>query len=332
MRPPASHILPLNFAAQRITIAMSLRIARLVLVCLGWSHTAMAQSLAPRAYLITPTGANAIDLQYSYLDGSLQFDGAAPITGATATSSVGTLSYYHGFGFFGRAANITVGVPYGSGDFKGTVFDVPKETKRSGPLDAAARFAVNLLGGPAMSPTEFSKWQQHALLGMSLTIVAPTGQYDDTRLINWGTNRWAFKPEIGYSQRWGHWLLDGYVGVWFFTKNPEFFSNNMYYPGVQYQTENTVEEAETHLSYDFKPRLWVSLDANFWRGGATSLNGVENPVTNQKSSRVGVTASIPLTAHQSIKLSLSDGAYVRYGGNFKSISVAWQYGWVGWKF
>jgi hypothetical protein len=101
---------------------------------------------------------------------------------------------------------------------------------------------------------------------------------------------------------------------------------------VQYQTENTVEEAETHLSYDFKPRLWVSLDANFWRGGATSLNGVENPVTNQKSSRVGVTASIPLTAHQSIKLSLSDGAYVRYGGNFKSISVAWQYGWVGWKF
>lgn len=56
--------------------------------------------------------------------------------------------------------------------------------------------------------------------------MAPTGQYDPTVLIKWGTNRWAFKPEIGYSQRWDHWVLDGYAGVWFFTTNPEFFSHN----------------------------------------------------------------------------------------------------------
>jgi hypothetical protein len=53
------------------------------------------------------------------------------------------------------------------------------------------------------------------LLGVSLTVVAPTGQYNTTKLVNWGINRWAFKPEFGYSQRWGKWVLDGYAGAWF---------------------------------------------------------------------------------------------------------------------
>ena len=78
------------------------------------------------------------------------------------------------------------------------------------------------------------------------------------------------------------------------------------------------------------PRLWVSLDANFWEGGETSLNGVANPGTGQKSSRVGVTASFPITSRQSIKISYSDGAYVRYGGNYRTLSASWQYAWFGW--
>jgi hypothetical protein len=175
---------------------------------------------------------------------------------------------------------------------------------------------------------EFRKWQQKLLVGASLKVVAPTGQYDPTKLINLGANRWAFKPEIGLSRRWGSWILDAYAAVWFFTENPEFFSRNQYFPGVQSQTQEPIFAFETHLSYDFRPRLWVSLDANFWRGGRTSLNGVENPATLQKSSRIGVTASSPLTRHQSIKVGYADGAYVRFGGDYKIASAAWQYSWV----
>jgi hypothetical protein len=85
---------------------------------------------------------------------------------------------------------------------------------------------------------------------------------------------------------------------------------------------------EGHLSYDFKPRLWVSLDGNYWFGGKTSLNGIQNENTFQGNSRVGVTASVPLSRHQSIKFSYSKGAYIRYGGNFDNVSVAWQYSWI----
>jgi hypothetical protein len=290
----------------------------------------MGQDLAPRAYLITPIHSNAVILTYSHFGGGLEFDGAVPITGATATANVSTFSYYHTLNLFGRTASLTVAMPYGVGDFQGLVLEAPRYVYRSGLLDSFMRFSVNLKGGPTMKPAEFVKWQQKVLLGASLKIVAPSGQYDPTRLINWGNNRWAFKPEFGYSQRWGHWILDGYAAVWFFTTNSEFFSHNVYYPGIQSQTQSPIGAFETHLSYDVKPRLWVSLDGNFWFGGKTSLNGVENPVTLQRSSRVGITGSMPLTKHHSLKVSYSNGAYISYGGNYQSVSLGWQYSWIGW--
>ncbi len=285
----------------------------------------MAQSLAPRAYVITPVHGNAITLSWSFYEGGLNFNGAVPITGATGAYHIAILSYYHSFALFGHSANVTGFLPYGVGNFQGSVLGAQQQVYRSGLLDVALRFSMNLRGGPAMSAAEFAKWKQTTLLGVSLTVVAPTGQYDPTDLVNWGINRWAFKPELGYSRRRGNWLLDGYGGVWFYTTNSAFYS----IPNPQPQTEKPIGSFEGHLSYDFKPRLWVSLDGNFWFGGTTSINGVPNSQTRQTSSRIGATASFPFSKHQSIKVSYSDGAYVRFGGNYQNISVAWQYSWAG---
>ena len=300
--------------------------AALELCVLG---AARGQDLAPRAYVITPIHSNAINLTYSYFNGNVLFNGAAPITGATAKINLSVFSYYHSFSFFGRSANITASLPYGVGNYHGTVNTVEDNVYRSGLLDSFYRLSVNLKGGPAMPVEAFQRWRQKWLIGASLKIVALTGQYDSTKLINWGNNRWAFKPEIGFSRRWGHWLLDTYGAVWFFTTNQEFFSHNQFFPGTQTQSENPVGAFEGHLSYDFKPRLWISLDGNFWYGGQTSLSGVPNVATVQRNSRIGVTMSIPLTKRQSVKISYNNGAYISYGGNYQDISVSWQYSWVG---
>jgi hypothetical protein len=200
---------------------------------------------------------------------------------------------------------------------------------RSGLFDSVYRFSVNLAGGPAMTLPEMRQWRQKTLVGASVKVIAPTGQYDPAKLINLGGNRWAFKPEVGVSRRWGHWVLDGYGAVWFFTKNPEFFSRNAFFAGTRAQTQDPIAAFETHLSYDIRPRFWVSLDGNFWHGGRTSLDGVENPATLQKASRIGITASFPLTRNQAVKVGFADGAYVRFGGDYRIVSVSWQYSWVG---
>jgi hypothetical protein len=284
-----------------------------------------AQDLSPRAYLITPIHANAINLTYSFFDGGLNFNGTIPITGATGTYSVPIISLYHTFDFFGRSANITAALPYGVGTFSGQVLGTQGSIYRSGLLDTTIRFSVNLKGGPALTPRQFAKWKQKTLLGVSLKVIAPTGQYNPTKLINWGINRWAFKPEFGYSERWGHWILDAYAGVWFYTENPAAFNRPVPAP----QTEAPVGSFEGHLSYSFRDRSWVSLDGNFWTGGVTSLSGIQNLDTKQTGSRIGCTGSLPLSKHQSLKVSYSDGTYIRFGGNYQNLSVGWQFSWIG---
>ncbi len=284
-----------------------------------------AQDLAPRAYIISPLHSDAVTLSYGYYSGSLSFNGAAPITDATGSYSVPVLTYYHSFGLFGSSSNVLLAIPYAVGTFQGDFVGVGHQLYRSGLGDAAFRLSINLKGGPAMDVKDFARWKQTTLLGVSLKIVAPTGQYDPNKLVNWGSNRWSFKPEFGYSVRRKHMVLDTYGGVWLFTNNSRFYSVS----GPQPQSERPIGSFEGHLSYDVKPRLWCSLDGNFWFGGATSLNGVANLSTRQVSSRIGVTASFPLWKHQSIKVSYADGTYVRYGGNYQNVSAAWQYSWLG---
>ena len=115
------------------------------------------------------------------------------------------------------------------------------------------------------------------------------------KVINYAANRWAFKPELGLSQRWGHWILDVYGAGWFFNMNHDFFSRNQFSPGTNTQKQSPTFAFEGHLSYDVKPRFWASLDGNFWVGGRSALNGVENPSTLQRNSRVGSTVSGPVS-------------------------------------
>lgn len=303
-----------------------------VAVYLGWQFsvgTCCAQDLAPRAYLITPIHSNAIVVTYSVFAGNIEFEGAVPISDATAKTSVSIFNFYHSLSFFGRSSNFIASLPYGIGTFRGTVVGTEAEAYRSGLFAPSLRFSVNLVGGRAMNLSEFAQWKQKRIVGASVRLLPLAGQYDPTRLINLGSHRWAFKPEIGYSQRWGHWIVDAYGGGWFFTPNSDFFSRNAFSATTNVQRQSPICSLEGHLSYDFKARLWVSLDGNFWSGGNTKLNGVVNSATKQRNSRVGITSSIALTRHQSLKISYNNGAYIRYGGNFKNLSVAWQYSWFG---
>jgi hypothetical protein len=305
--------------------ALSYKVIGAISLWLCWVPRAAGQELAPRAYTITSVHSNAITLTWSFYDGGLNLSNNVPITGASATYGVSSISLYHSISLLGRSANITASLPYAIGTFSGDVLGTNKSVYRSGLADFTARFSVNLMGAPAMQPQDFVKWKQKRILGASLRIVAPTGQYSPTKLVNWGINRWAFKPELGYSERWGHWVLDGYGGVWFYTGNPAFYA----VPEPKPQTQQPIGSFEGHLSYSVKGRAWASLDGNFWWGGVTALNGFRNPGTKQTSSRLGGTVSIPFTRHQSIKVAYNHGTYIRFGGDYSNLQVGWQYSWLG---
>jgi Putative MetA-pathway of phenol degradation len=287
------------------------------------------QDLRPRAYVITPVHSNAVILSYSFSDGSIFFGSVFPITNNSGRYSVPSLSYYYSFSFFKRSANFTASLPYVVGHFQGTVSGNEEKIYRSGMTDSIYRFSVNLIGGPALPVHEFAKWRQKTILGASIEVVAPTGQYSSGHLVNPGLNRWAFKPEIGLSRRWGNWLLDAYGGVWLFTANNNYLTNSQFSKTRSTLTQDPIGAVEMHLSYNLRPRFWASVDGNYWYGGSTTVNNIFKTGTVQGNSRIGGTISIPFTKHQSVKFSYSNGAYTRFGGTFQTVTCAWQYSWFG---
>jgi hypothetical protein len=141
-------------------------------------------------------------LSYTYLTGDVLTDPSLPVTNVQARRNQFTFGYEYTFGLAGHSASIAFAMPYTSGNLSGNVVDAPTEIHRAGIGDLHMHLAFNLLGGPALSPEEFAHRTPSTSLGLGLTISAPTGQYSPARLVNIGTDRWAFKPEIGISQPW----------------------------------------------------------------------------------------------------------------------------------
>jgi hypothetical protein len=191
---------------------------------------------------------------------------------------------------------------------------------RTGLGDARAKLSVNLLGGRAVGLKEFARVERPTIVGLSLSIAAPTGQYDATKLINLGAHRWAFKPEAGISHRVSSWTIEGYAGVWLFTDNDAF------YTGSSIRSQERILTFQSHVSYTFKPRLWVAADGTWYSGGTTTVNGVRK-ADLQRNSRVGATMSLPIGRWHSLKFSGSTGATTRVGSDFNTLGVAWQLSW-----
>jgi hypothetical protein len=288
-------------------------------LALLWSALVSAQEMEPRSYSATPVGTNFLVANYARSTGDVSLDPSLPITDLQARINTYVLGYSHSFGIAGHLASIAASVPYANANLTGNVATVPGQAWRSGLGDARFRFAVNLVGGPALTPDEFARRSLSTSLGASLSVIAPTGQYQPARVINVGSNRWSFKPELGLSQPIGNWFVEGAAGAWLFTDNANFF-------GGKRRSQDPLTVLQWHGGYTWRPALWIAADFTYLWGGRTSVDGVQS-ADLQNSIRYGVTLSVPLAAQWSAKLAWSRGLTTRIGGNFQTVSIALQYRW-----
>lgn len=293
-----------------------------LLVMLALAPAARAQELEPRAYSPSPVGTSFLVVGFGRSSGGVTFDPTIPITDVQATLYAPLVGIGHSFGLFGRAALITAGLPYVWGDVTGDIGDQSGRITRSGLADLNLKFSVNLRGCPALTPREFAASPHRTfIVATSLTVDSPTGQYDNTKLINIGTNRWGFKPEIGFSYPVKRVDLDLYFASWFFTEN------SLFYPGQSTRAEDALTSVQAHVSYTVRRALWVALDSTWYGGGAARTNNGP-PIGRLSNSRLGATASIPLGKKQSLKLAFSSGATTQTGASFNTVSVGWQHVWL----
>jgi hypothetical protein len=294
------------------------RILAAVTLLLGCT-AARAQELEPRAYSPSPVGTNFAVLGYTRLEGDVLTDPALPIKNVQSKIDIYLLGYARTFDLAGRTASFGFLVPYSRGEVSGDVFEASREVHRSGLGDVRLRFAVNLYGSPALTPAEFAQRQPGLAAGASLSVIAPTGQYVGSRLVNVGTNRWALKPELGVSYPRGDWFFETSAGAWLYMDNDDFF-------GGKHREQSPLYLAQAHVGYNFKPGLWLAVNAAYATGGRTTVDGVENQ-DRQDNSRYGMTLSVPWGRGWSGKVAWSRGFTVRAGGDYEVIALALQYRW-----
>lgn len=295
------------------------RTVLLLAACAAASSAARAQSIEPRQYANTPVGVNFLVAGYAYTEGGVAFDSALPVSDPKLATNSAVLGYARSLDLWGLSAKVDAGVPYtwlsGSADDAGDRI----ERSVSGFGDPVFRLSANLYGAPALDARDFATYRQDLIVGAALQVSVPLGQYDDTRLVNIGTNRWWFKPSIGVSKAIDPWTLETGVAVTFYTDNDDFY-------GGHTRSQDPLYSLEWHVIRSFARGIWASVDGNFYTGGSTAIDGVARRDL-QRNWRVGGTLALPVDRRNSIKLYASDGVSARTGNDYSLIGIAWQYRW-----
>lgn len=292
----------------------------LALIAILLPSLSVAQELTPRAYWPAPTGTQVLSIGAVHTSGDIIPDPSLPISGLDSEITSLHLGYLRTLDLFGRSANLIVNLPYATGD---TIVDsdivgrVVRDYRGVG--DLGVTLSVNLMGAPALTPESFAALRRDPppIIGASLKVVAPTGNYDEDRVINVGANRWAAKLELGsIFVLHPKWLLELEAGAWFFGDNEEFL-------GSLTREQNPIYSAEAHLVHRFRPGFWASLDFNGYKGGRSRVDGRRlNDL--QRDSKAGFTLVFPFATKQAIKASYAYGSLNDSAESFDVFSLSYQ--------
>ena len=279
---------------------------------------ASGQELTPRAYWPAPKGTKVAVLGYTYSTGDVLTDPSLPVVGVDSRIDVGYLAYLQTISLWGRTANLVIELPYSQGTTEGDLEGNATRRDFSGIADLAVTLSVNLLGAPTMTPADFQELRQdpRPILGASVKVVAPTGDYDPEKLINIGTNRWAIKGELGYMiPIEPRWLLEFDLGVWVIGDNDDFL-------GVT-REQDPIAVGQIHLVRRFRPGFWASLDFNYYTGGRSTIGG-ELAADLQRNSRAGGTIVVPFRGRHAVKILYSTGVVTESGGDYDILGLSYQ--------
>jgi hypothetical protein len=231
------------------------------------------------------------------------------------------LAYLKSFRFLGKPAKFDAIVPTSYGSFNALVDSQDSSTYRFGIGDPAFRVSLILLGAEAASPQAFRDRETNRFkLGALFRVRIPVGEYNPTKLINLGTNRFAFKTGLAASYDFSTKLIgEVHLNSWFFTENKEFFNGNSV-------KQKPLVSLQAHLSYQFKPGFWAAVSYGKSHLGETVLNGVEKNDL-QNNSRTGIAFAHRLNNNHSLKIAATTGVSTRYGSDYTTVLLAYQFLW-----
>lgn len=286
-----------------------------------YASTTSAQELEPRALTNVPIGLNFAGVGYAYTVGNMLLDPAVPVEDLNAKLHILAGVYVRAIDFFGMSGKIDAIVPFANGDWTGILAGRDTMRTASGMGDPRFRLSVNLIGAPALRLSEFRTYKQRVIVGTSLQVIVPVGQYDATKLLNLGSNRWTFRWQFGAGFAAGKWTIETMGGLWVFLKNTDFW-------GGRELEQRPLATAKVHLIRSFRRGFWLAANLGYGYGGRGIVNGVESDA-RISTFRLGLTLAVPISNAHTIRLVATSGARIEEGPDFDAIALFYMYRWGG---
>lgn len=276
----------------------SIRRVFLVLLLLSCARPCFADELEPRRWAHIPINTNFIGAGYAYTEADIGLDPVLKLENVQMEMESWIAKYIRTFSLLDKTARIDVLQAYQEGRWTGLLDGAPKEAKRSGWSDTLVRFAVNLYGAPPLEGEEYARYRAatdvETIVGAGLSVQLPTGDYMDDKLINLGTNRFTFRPQLGVVHTRGKLSLEttGYVAL--YTDNNDFFN------GMQLE-QDPLYVINGHLVYTLRPGVWAGVSAGYDYGGRSTVDGIEKD--DRKQDLIwAVSIGFPINRHLGVKL------------------------------
>jgi hypothetical protein len=227
--------------------------------------------LQPRRWGHLPTNTNFAGAGYAYTSGDVAFDPVLLVDDVTVEVHTLPLKYIRSFELAGKSARIDWVQAYQDAEWKGLLEGAPARVTRSGLSDMLLRFAVNVIGAPPLSGAEYAEYranlESETIVGLGMEVQLPTGEYYRDKLLNLGSNRFTFRPQVGLVHRRGKLSGELHTSSWIYTDNDDFFNG-------KYLEQDPLYTVQGFVDYTFKPGLWTGGGIAYGVGGESTINGV----------------------------------------------------------
>jgi len=311
-------------------------------IILLFSGPALAVDDGARAYWKGRAGTQGVSFQYLSLDlqasDSQQFaPGQYIYANADAEAIIFVANYVRHMTLFNRPSSFSLAIAGGSVDINANTKVPPQfvppgitpgvafSQSASGFADPSAQLVVNLFGTPPLKANfDLLDYEPTWTLDTAVMLGVPIGDYDDDKLVNLGLNRWFGRIAFPLKYHFGV-FTSGYMSsfeltpsVWLFAENDDFMGQKL--------ENDPMWQIEAHLTHDFTPSFFGSLDLLYRSGFQSEIDGVEVG-DDLDIGNLGFTLSYQVTDNLSIRTGFSSNVFGDNDVDNSMVRLQFVYGW-----
>ncbi|MCX7551877.1 transporter [Xanthomarina sp. F2636L] len=291
------------------------------LICMLVQCKSYAQDIEPRRWSSMPLGTNVIGAGFSHVFGNIEFDPVLQAEDASVTVNSLAFQYVRPFKIGNKQARIDVLLPVSSAKWEGLLNGEARSISRTGLADPRLRLSINFIGPKAMTIKEMQEFMKdnptYTTVGASVAISFPFGQYYGDKLLNLGSNTFVFRPQIGMTHNWSSWSYELSTSVFIYTNNNDFYID-------QTKKQKPLFAIQTHLTKQFKHRIWTTLSFGYGLGGNSIVNR-QHKDDERGNFLGGLSAGMPIFKKQAIKIAYGTTLTLKdIGANTNGFILGWS--------